>query len=163
MKKVVIISMLFLMTIVTMGQSKWSGFFKPVTTANNITFRTAMRNRVEEGFEAEGKASVWLFRPVVTLSAVQFTWDVTSKQFNSSAFSSTGMGISYAHYIDVNNAPYNNFGFNLLVLMNTSDTENPASVSLAGTVSALKFVSLGAGYDLGRKVFFMLTGVSYSF
>lgn len=153
MKKVVIISMLFLMTIVTMGQSKWSGFFKPVTyDAPSLKTR-----------DIREPTNMWLFRPVVTLSAVQFTWDKNLKQFNSNAFSSTGMGISYAHYIDVNNTPYNNFGVNLLVLMNTSTTEDPASVSLAGTISALRFVSLGAGYDLGRKVFFMLTGVSYSF
>jgi len=153
MKKVVIISMLFLMTIVTMGQSKWSGFFKPVTYD-----APSLRTR-----DVREPTNIWLFRPVVSLSAVQFTWDVTAKQFNSSAFSSTGMGISYAHYIDLNNEPYNNFGFNLLVLMNTSTIDKPASVSLAGTVSALKFVSVGAGYNLGQKVFFMLTGVSYNF
>lgn len=153
MKKFLFLLVLLSLTTMTFGQGKLKGFFKPVTyDTPSLTTR------------ALGEATnIWLLRPIVTLSAVQFTWDKDLKQFNSNAFSSTGMGISYAHYIDVNNEPYNNFGFNFLVLMNTSTIDDPTSISLAGTISALKFVSLGGGYDLGRKVVFFLTGVSYSF
>lgn len=153
MKKFLFLVVLMSFTLMTFGQSKFKGFFKPVSYDTPALHTRAL-----------GEATnVWLLRPIVTLSAVQFTWNPELKQFDSNAFSSTGMGISYAHYIDVNNEPYNNFGFNLLVLLNSYTIDQAASVSLAGTISALKFVSLGGGYDIGKKVFFLLTGVSYSF
>lgn len=163
MKRLVLIGILFLMTIVVLGQSKWDGFFRPVTTGNTPAFREATRRVLDEGYKAMGQTSVWLFRPTVGLSAIQFTWSKEAKAFQSVSFSSVGMGIGYQHYTDVNNSPYNNFGFNALVLLNQSTSEDPASISLAGTVSALEFVNLGAGYDVGRKVFFLLTAVNYSF
>jgi hypothetical protein len=153
MRKVISLTILLLVTIVTFGQSKWDGFFKPVSYST-----PALRSVIQRP-----ATSVWLFRPTVELSAVQFTWNKELKQFDSNAFSSVGMGLGYQHYIDVNGEPYNNFGVNLLVLMNTSTSEDPASISLAGTVNALKFVSLGAGYNTGQKVFFFLTGVTHNF
>lgn len=150
MKKIILISVLFLATIVAMGQNHFRGFFKPVSYDTPAVKARALGTPV----------NVWLFRPAVSLSAVQFTWNKDLKQFNSEVFSSTGMGIGYQHYIEVNGEPYNNFGFNALVLLNGVD---PSTVSLAGTVSAFKFVSVGGGYDLGRKTWFILSGVSYSF
>lgn len=150
MKKLVLISMLFLATIVAVGQNPFAGFFKPVHYDTPAVKARALGSPV----------NVWLFRPVVSLSAVQFTWNKDLKQFESSMFSSTGMGIGYSHYTEVNGEAYNNFSFNALVLLNTT---TPGSVSLAGTVSALKFVSVGGGYNVGIKQWFILTGVSYSF
>jgi len=50
------------------------------------------------------------------------------------------------------------------MLANTTTTmEEAASISIAGVFNFLDFVSMGAGYDMGREVFFLLTGVSYSF
>lgn len=148
MKKYFLIIVLFLATIVTVGQNPWKGFWKPVTNETSV-----IKSR-DIGY------SVWLFRPTVGLSAIQFVYDKECKCFHSEAFSATGMGVGYQHYIDLNGQPYNNFGFNALVLFNATD---PGTISLAGTVSALKFVSVGAGYNLGTKQVFFLTGVSYNF
>lgn len=154
MKKRITFMILFLLaTVLTFGQDKWKGFFKPVTYDT-----PSLKTR------AAGQATnTWLFRPVVTLTAIEFVWNKELKQFDSGKFNSAGAGIGYAHYIDVNNEPYNNYGFNLLVLMNQYDAKNGAGISLVSAVSALKFVSVGVGYDLGRKTYFFLTGVSYSF
>jgi hypothetical protein len=74
------------------------------------------------------------------------------------------MGIGYQHYIESKGEPYNNFGGGILMLANTTTTmEEAASISIAGVFNFLDFVSMGAGYDMGREVFFLLTGVSYSF
>jgi hypothetical protein len=156
MKKRIAFMIVFLLaTVLTFGQDKWKGFFKPVTYDT-----PSLKTR------AAGQATnTWLFRPVVSLTAVQFTWNKEFKHFKSEEFSAVGGGIGYQHYIDVNNEPYNNFGVSLIVYANTTtaDPDQPASISLAGTISALRLVNVGAGYDLGRKVFFLLTGVSYSF
>ena len=153
MKKLAVLMIVMSFSVMTFGQSKWNGFFKPVTYDTPV-----FRNR-----DLNQPASVWLFRPTVSLTALQFTWDKEAKAFQSTPFSSVGMGIGYQHYVDVNNEPYNNFGLNALVLMNQSTTDDPVTASLVVTVTALRFISVGTGYDLGRKVVFLLTGVSYSF
>ena len=157
MKKLAVLMIVLSFSVMTFGQSKWNGFFKPVT------YDTPRFREMREYSRGEFDMSIWLFRPTVSLTALQFTWDKEAKAFQSTPFSSVGMGIGYQHYIDVDNEPYNNFGLNALVLMNQSTTDDPVTASLVVTVTALRFISVGTGYDLGRKVVFLLTGVSYSF
>jgi len=107
--------------------------------------------------------SVWLIRPAVSLTAVQLTWNKTTKEFDSQAFSSTGLGLGYQHYVEVNGVPYNNFGFNALLLFVADITKQTASMAVVGTVSALKFVNVGAGYNFGTKSVLILTGITYNF
>ena len=138
--------------IVIAGYSQ--AFFKPVTKDVFV-------------FDKDMKAinpSVWLFRPAVSITAVQFTYDKATKVWNSNAFSSAGLGVGYQHYIDVNGEPYNNFGFNVLMLFNYLPEQTAETgFSFAGTVSALKFIEAGAGYNVQLKSFFILTGIKYNF
>ena len=151
MKKLLVLLAFIAITISGFSQSKWDGFFKPVT-------------RQSFDYHLKGTMSmnpnVWLFRPAVSLAATMLTYDKTTKDWNATAFNSVGMGIGYQHYIDNNGTPYNNFGFNALVFVNATPE---ATVSFAGTVSALKFIDVGGGYNLGTQSPFILLGVKYNF
>jgi hypothetical protein len=151
MKKLLILLAFVAITISGFSQSKWDGFFKPVTPQQ---FQNYLK-----GVSAVN-ANVWLFRPAVSIAATMVTYDNTTKQWNATAFNSVGMGIGYQHYIDLNGIPYNNFGFNALVFVNATPD---ASLSFAGTVSALKFIDVGAGINTGTRNFFALLGIRYNF
>lgn len=159
MKK--LITLLALVAIIGMttaqAQSPFRGFFKPVK------YETLQTNL--QGFTGlETKTNTWLFRPAVELSALQLTWNKEFKTFQSSMLTSAGIGISFAHYIDNNGVPYSDYGFNLLVLTDTEIAGVTFSdLYIAGTVSAFQFVSVGAGYNLGLRQFFFLTGIVYNF
>ena len=135
------------------AQSKWDGFFKPVP---------------KDMLHTKAVSSQWLFRPTVALTATTFKLNIIDGKFSgfqSSFLSKAGMGLSYAHYIEVEGLPYNNFSVNGLVLLPTGES---ASVALAATVTALKYVNVGIGYDIIKGVpiaqnFFVLTGVTLTF
>jgi hypothetical protein len=152
MKKLIVILFLAIFCIAGFSQTSKNSFFKPVSKGL---------------FGAPGakavNPSVWLLRPTVEISAVQLIWNNETKQFDSRAFSSTGLGIGYQHYIEVDGVPYNNYGFNALLLFGASTDTGPASMSLAATVSALKFVNIGVGYNFAQKSVLLLTGVTYNF
>lgn len=151
MKKLLVVLAFVALTISGFAQSPWDGFFKPVTEQQF--------NYHLKGVSAVNP-NVWLFRPAVSIAATILTYDKTVKDWTASAFSSVGMGIGYQHYIDNNGTPYNNFGFNALMFVNA---EPEATISLAGTVSALKFIDVGGGYNLGTKSPFILMGIKYNF
>jgi hypothetical protein len=150
-RKAMMIIVLMMIGGISFGQGK-NSFFKPVT---------------KDAFVISGQKAVspslWLFRPAVSLTAVQLTWNKTTKEFDSQPFSSAGLGVAYQHYIEVNGLPYNNFGFNALLLFGAPTAIDPASMSVVGTITALKFISIGGGYNFGNKVPLILTGISYSF
>ena len=134
----------------------WSGFFRPVDkTIFNMRAATA----------DAGKQSVWLFRPTVEVTALQLIPSTSSeKVFDVSSFQSVGMGLSYQHFIEYNGQPYNNYGFNFLVMFDAIPRETTAlNLSLAAAVSALEFMNFGVGYNFGMKKPFLLTGLTYNF
>ena len=143
MRKLLIAFTLFLAVLSASGQ----GLFKPVPSD------------LFKGDKAPG-SSVWLFRPVVQLTGMQFT---LVKPVQVSSLSSLGTGISYTHFIEQNGEPYANFGVNgmLLFSQDLAGVE-PASMGLALTISALQYVNAGVGYMFGGD-FFILTGVSFNF
>jgi hypothetical protein len=101
--------------------------------------------------------SIWLPRPAVTLTAIQWNWD--SGTFHATAFQSVGLGIGWQHFIPTSDAdltPFNNFGFNALMLLG----EN---ILGALTFSGLGILNLGVTYNLTIKQFGLLTGVSLKF
>ena len=152
MKKLLVVLAFVALTISGFAQSPWDGFFKPVNTKQ---FEYHLKG-VSEGLNP----NVWLFRPAVSIAATMLTYDRTLKDWTSTAFTSVGMGIGYQHYIDNNGIPYNNFGFNALMFVNTVPE---ATISLAGTVSALKFIDVGGGFNFGTKNPFVLLGIKYNF
>lgn len=139
------------------SQSAWDGFFRPMSAQQ---FDKAVAQRGVKSINPK----VWAFRPAVSISAMKLMYDKELKQVNSSSFTSLGIGLGYQHYVNVDGLPYNNFGFNLLMLYTAIPTETTKSgISLAGTVSALKFIDIGVGYDFDFKQVFGLMGIKYNF
>lgn len=143
---------------------KWDGFFVPVTT-----------DKVYKGIKGEASGT-WLFRPTVAVTATTFKMNIVDGKFSGfrSAFlSKAGVGLSYAHYIEVEGLPYNNFSVNGIVLLPTANAlgvvvEDNSSLALAVTVTALRYVNIGLGYDIIKGVpvtqnLFLLTGVTLTF
>ena len=160
MKKLLVLMAFVAISISTFSQGAWTGFFQPV---GHQQFETRLKGIASLRGTAV-TSSVWLFRPAIEISATQLVYDRTSKQWSSSSFTSAGLGLGYQHYVDNNGVPYNNYGFNLLLLVNAIPTETaPASVSAAGTVSALRFIDVGGGYNFGTKNPFVLLGITYNF
>jgi hypothetical protein len=145
MKKILILA--FLCLTVTVSAQRFDHFFGPVP--NDLIEKT------------RGATSVWLFRPVVTLTAMQFE---LTKPVTVASLSSLGTGISYQHFVEADGEPYANFGANLLVLFEQDFAGiEPTHLSFAVTGSLFQYVSVGVGYSLNSKHFFVLTGISYSF
>jgi hypothetical protein len=139
------------------SQEAWKGFFQPMSA-----------QRFDRMVATRGDRSIypklWVFRPAVSITAMKLIYDKELKQLSSTSFTSLGIGAGYQHYINVDGLPYNNFGFNLLMLYTAIPTETTKSgISLAGTVSALKFIDLGVGYDFDVKQAFGLMGIKYNF
>lgn len=115
-----------------------------------------------ELIKAEGDQSIdWYIRPAAGLSAIKFDWDKENKVFNPSTFSAAGIGLGAQHYVERNGVLVNNYGVNALLMLDAS-AEN-GGMAVAGTVNALQFVNVGAGYNFTGKRFFILTGAVYNF
>jgi len=137
--------------------SPWDGFFRPMSMQQ---FDRLVAARGDKSINPK----LWVFRPVVEVSAIKLSYDKELKQVSSASFTSMGFGLGYQHYINIDGLPYNNFGFNLLMLYTAIPTETTKSgISLAGTVSALKFLDVGLGFDFDIKQVFGLMGIKYNF
>jgi hypothetical protein len=112
-----------------------------------------------------GNTGIWLFRPSVEITALQFTVSSDkAKVFDVTTLSQAGVGFSYQHFVDANGTPFNNYGFNALFLFGADlNGQTPASVSAAVTVNALQYINIGLGYNFGIKKMFLLTGVVFHF
>jgi hypothetical protein len=156
MKKLILLLSLIAIFTCTNAQEHQVKFFSPVPKdllTKDVNDLKTLQN-----------ASVWLFRPVATITAIQLNWNKVTKQFDASALSSAGLGVSYAHFIEANGLPYNNFSVSTLLLLGASlENTEPANVSLAVTGSFMNFISLGGLYNFQSKSFGILTGVNISF
>jgi len=152
MKKISMILILAVITIAGFSQEKpFKGFFGPV---QKDIFTNPIKMR--------GVNDVWLFRPVITITAMQFTF---TNPVTVLSLSQLGTGISYQHFIQQNDLPYNNFGLNALVLFSQDiGGVEPTKLSLAITGNFFNgYLSVGGGYCIGDKKFFVLTGVALHF
>ena len=153
MKKLSIVLSFLLFAISIQAQR--IGFFKPLPYN--------LFESDQSAFKATGTPSIWILRPAVTITAMQFVPDKT-KGFVVNAFNSAGTGVSYNHYIEQNGAPYANYGFTLLLLYGYDiGSITPASLSFAGTVTAWQLVNVGIGYSPQLKKPFLLTGIVFNF
>lgn len=132
------------------AQDKFKDFFGPV---DNELFTA------KDGQRAP--LSVWMFRPVVSVTAMQFNFE---KPTTVTSLSSLGTGISYSHFVEANSEPYCNYAFNLLALFGTEIADvSPLELSLAATVSAFQYINVGIGFNFANKNAFLLTGINYNF
>lgn len=149
MKRLLITILFVTMFIVSYGQG-FRGFFRPVPDMF-----------APKELTADQAPSVWLFRPIVTVTAMSFT---LGNPVTVASLSSMGTGLSYQHFIDNNGEAYNNYGFSALVLFSQDiGGVQPAKLCPAVTVSAFQYLNLGIGYSFADKKAFLLTGISYSF
>ena len=151
MKRYLILCSLMFLSIGLFAQGPFTGFFKPSKTLGG-----------DYALRADGAEREWFFRPAAQLTAIQFTYNKDLKQFESSTFASAGIGLSYQHYTQVGDELVNNFGFNAIVIFDASQSSN-GGIGIAGTVNALQFINVGAGYNLTGKQFFLLTGAVWTF
>ena len=151
--KILLIGVLLSGGLIATAQPK-NAFFKPV---NKNMFKTDLL------MLKTTTSSVWFLRPSFQITAIQLTWNKETKSFDSSPLSSVGAGVSYQHFVEANGEPFNNFGFNALLLLGTDITKiSPASLSVAGTFN-ISVINAGIGYNIGNKVPFILTGVKLDF
>jgi len=156
MKKLLIILFLAIGITAYCQDSPFKGFFRPLEQS---IFEREVTTDGE--LKVDETTSFWLFRPVVTLSAMSF---ILEKPVKVATLSSLGTGISYSHFINSNGAPYMNYAFNFLVLFGTEIADvSPLELSLAATVSAFQYVNVGIGYNFYDSKAFILTGVQFNF
>lgn len=156
MKRIVFATLLLCMALMASAQSKFDGFFRPVTLDKVVAF---------DGDKAG--TSAWFFRPSASIAATVFTLgykeDGTFDGVQASYLAKTGVGISYAHFIESDGEAFNNYSFNGMLLLPTDGTTNAA---FAITATAFK-VNAGVGYNAVKGAFkeniFFLTGVNFTF
>ena len=149
MKKLLIV-LLLACTIVLMYSQ---GLFRPVP--DNLFTNS------EDGVRTVVLTHAWIPRISASVIANQFTYNKETKNLDMSSFSKVGLGISYAHFIPIDELPYNNYSLNAFIFFPVVEPES--GLALAVTISTLKFINVGIGYDTGVKKMFALTGVQYSF
>lgn len=151
MKKISMILILVALTATVFSQTKpFAGFFRPV---DKQMFCSPLDTRAV--------TSAWLFRPIITVSAMQF---FIEKPVQVTTLSSLGTGLSLAHFIEQNSEPYMNYAFNFLVLFGTEvEDVSPLKLSLAATVTAFQYINVGLGYSFYDSKAFILTGVTFNF
>jgi len=143
--------LLIIFTFLFIGIGLSAQFFKPVP--RDLFSAELSADRTVKG------NSVWLLRPAITVTAVQWNWDKESKQFSASAFQSAGMGLGWQHFRPISATdptPYTDYGANALLLLG-------ADISGAITFSGLGILNLGVLYNFTQKVPGILAGVQLKF
>lgn len=156
MKKFIMLSCFLLSAVIVQSQTPWRGFWCPVSDDLFSMVPTTDRE-----LSVDYTPSVWLVRPLVTLSAMQF---MLTNPVTVNSFSSIGTGVSYSHFTLANGEPYQNFSANLMILFtNAMESVEPVKLSIAGTVSLWEYLNFGIGYTFEGKHFFIMQGISYNF
>jgi len=146
-KTLLIMALLGVIATSLNAQDKWNNFF------GRVPDKIPTNDR--------GVNVQWLFRPVVQVSAMQFTF---SDQVLVTPLSSLGTGLTIGHFTEQNGEPYMDYAFSAIVLFGTDIGEvSPAEISLAGTVQLWQYIAFGGGYNISTKNFFLLTGVAFNF
>lgn len=133
MKKLILVAALLVVTLTAFSQSLWKPVPKDLFTAADRTFRGT---------------SIWLPRWTAGVSASQLNYNKVTKKMEPVSFSKIGIGFSWAHYIESDGLPYNNFSVNAFLFLPTLNTDN--IISLAVTISALQYLQIGFDFEPGK-------------
>jgi hypothetical protein len=155
MKKLIIVLCLMTFTVLGISQSAKVGLFQPVP-ANLFENRYTVKADVQV-------PSVWLLRLNTGVMGTSYGINKVTKQFEVIPLSAVGFGISYLHYKSVENLPFNDFGFNLLLLQNIQSAG--MGIGLYGTYNTgpLGLLNIGGHYDFSAKQFLIDTGLTFHF
>jgi len=142
MKKLFIFSLLILLAIGASAQSKWSGFFDPVSV-----------DQINVGASEKGLSGTFLIRPSMVMAGNVFKlqYDELGEFTNiSSTFASrAGMGVSYSHFKVIDNEPYNDYSFAAMVSLATAEDPNAGFLFTASAFNLYGLSpSIGLGYDI---------------
>lgn len=145
------------------AQGRWSGMLKPVSQDKIVMLKASS--------DGEGVSTgVFIPRWTASMTGTAMKYDTETKSVKSTSIARIGAGLSWAHYTPINDAPFNDYSFNALVLF---PTEKDVNLGMAITVSALNFlgsfnINAGPMYDFVKGQSFkqnigFLTGVTLVF
>jgi len=153
MKKLLALLIILLFPVVLMAQDGIFSQFLKKTRGASATLV----------FKGEGDKSIqWFAKPTAELNAVNLVYDKEAKKWGGSAFTAAGLGAGVQHYIEQNGVLVNDYGANVLFIINFNDPTN-VGFGIAGTVNFIDFVNAGGGYDFTNKVPLILLGASWKF
>lgn len=136
MKKLLITIAFLTITSAGFSQSIWEPIPEDLFTAESTVDRTFRGT------------SIWLPRWTAGISASQLNYNKVTKKLEPVSFSKIGIGFSWAHYVESDGLPYNNFSVNAFLFLPTLNTDN--IISLAVTVSALQYLQIGFDFEPGK-------------
>lgn len=146
MKKFLLTLAILLIGAASFAQGPWDYFFKP--TPNDL-------------LTSKADSSAWFFKPTLQVTAMKLTPTGDNRVFDVSSLTSAGAGVKWAHYIQSNGKPYNNFSVSGLVLFGVDPgNTTSATISMALTVEAFEVVNVGGGYDFFLKKPIILLGIN---
>jgi len=161
MKKIIIL--LFFIGLCT-GLSAQS-LFKPVpknlfAKAVPDTIVTAKGLLVIQELE---KSSQWIFRLNAGVMGVSYYREKDTKEIVSMPLDAVCAGISYLHYTEADGLPFNDFGFNAMILQNIQRAGMGLGVYGTYNSGAIGLINIGTHYDFSMKVFMLDTGLTWHF
>lgn len=114
--------------------------------------------------------SAFLLRPSIGVTANLLKWDNTLKKVVNLSFARVGIGVSYAHFIEVEGLPYNNYSIDGFVLLPTDTELTYFSLGLAFSALDIYGFSphIGPLYDFNKNRPFvenigLMTGIKITF
>jgi hypothetical protein len=133
------------------------GLFKPIPKAwNEMIGNTNVQN-----LKVSQIASLWVPRLNVGIQGVSYELKSNAKPLTLNAVC---FGVGWLHYKDVDNAPFNDFGINVLALVDTQT--QGFGLGVYGTYNILgsgALFNLGTHYDFTMKEELIDTGISFHF
>ena len=163
MKKLFAISLLLLLVVSVSAQSKFKGFFEPVTVDKLQAFSPGDK----------ALTGTVLIRPEMTVAGnvlkPKFNEAGEYDGFESSFATRVGLGASYSLYKVIDTQPVNVYSFAALLSLATVEKPN---MGLLVTASAFNLFSLspsvGIGYDFVKdsaikQNWFLMWGISHTF
>jgi hypothetical protein len=163
MKKLLTLSILLLLVVSVSAQSKFSGFFEPVTIEKIQSY----------GPGEKALSGTFLIRPEMTIAGnvlkPKFNEAGEYDGFDSSFGTRVGLGASWSLYKVVGEQPVNVYSFAALLSMATVEKPN---MGLLVTASAFNLYglspSVGLGYDFVKDSpfkanYYFMWGISHTF
>ena len=146
MKKLVLI-LIFTVFVISAGAQ---GLFKPVPK-NLFTGDRALNS------------STWLMRLNAGVVGTSYAKNKETGNVEVIPLNALGFGISYLHYKDVEGSPFNDFGFNALLLQNTQTPGMGVGVYGTYNTGPIGLLNVGGHYDLNSKRFMVDVGITFHY
>jgi hypothetical protein len=133
--------------------------FKPIPKVWNEMIGNSNTN--VQTLKTSQIASLWVPRLNVGIQGVSYELKSNAKPLTLNAVC---FGVGWLHYKDVDNAPFNDFGINVLALVDTQT--QGFGLGVYGTYNILgsgSLFNLGTHYDFTMKEELIDTGISFHF